>query len=90
MDNMEQLSETHMRECYDFYRENAPFHVGMTLRVYDENHKLYAIGKCVHVYWSKHEEWIVGVEIMEDFGLCISDFSAHQCLRHTGFLGKLA
>lgn len=81
-------SNNHIRECYQFYRLNVPFHPGGLVKIYtNHDHKtLYAIGKITGVYWSRHEEWIVCAEIMEDIGLCIGEFSAAQCVRHVGFV----
>lgn len=83
---LETHSKNHIRECMEFYREHAPLHPGELVKVNDECGKLYAIGRCAAVYWNqKIFDWIVCVEIMEEFGLCIGEFNASQCQKYVGF-----
>lgn len=87
--DLETHSQPHIKEVYQFYRDNAPFKSGMSVKVHDENGKLWAIGKLVSLYWSDAcWDWLCRVEIMEDIGLCIGEFSAGQLTRHTGFMGR--
>lgn len=91
MTTIDQHSENHIRECYEFYRSYVPFHNAQLVKIYTnyEHKDLYAIGKVVGIYWSKHEEWIVCAEIMESIGLCVGEFTAAQCVRHLGFMPEV-
>ena len=87
--DLRRMSQQHIAECYDFYRHNAPFHPGHLVKIYDHDHRLWAIGKVIGVYWSERwYDWIVRCEFMEQIGLSVDDFSAHQLTVHHGFCGR--
>ena len=82
-------SNQHIADCFGSYRDTFPCRVGMIVDVFDDEHRLTAIGRVMHVYWSERFfDWIVGVEIFDNGKIVVEDVSGMYVTRHTGFCGR--
>ena len=88
-EDLTNYSNQHVADCYNAYRATQPARVGQLVDVFDDEHRLTAIGRVMHAYWSAKEwDWIVGVEIFDNGRIVIEDVSGMYVTRRTGFCGR--